>query len=246
MLKGKSAIITGGVRGIGKAIATEFCKNGADVVISYRSNEEAAKQTALELEQYGTRVITVKGDIADPKHGEELAKTAKEAFGKIDILVNNAGITKDGLLMRMSVEDFTSVIDTNLNGTFYCTKAVTPVMIKQKSGTIINLSSIVGVKGNPGQVNYSASKAGIIGLTMSAAKELGRRNITVNAIAPGFIDTEMTSVMTEEQRAKMLDAISLGRLGKPEDIARTAVFLASDGGAYITGQVITVDGGMSI
>lgn len=246
MLKGKSAIITGGVRGIGKAIAVEFCKNGADVVISYRSNEEAAKQAAKELEQYGTKVITVKGDITDPSHGEELAKITKDTFGKIDILVNNAGITKDGLMMRMSAEDFKSVIDTNLNGTFYCTKAVTPIMIKQKSGTIINLSSIVGVKGNPGQVNYSASKAGIIGLTMSAAKELGRRNIRVNAIAPGFIDTEMTKVLTEEQKSKMLEAISLGRLGKPEDIAKTAVFLASDGGEYITGQVITVDGGMSI
>jgi len=246
MLKGKSAIITGGVRGIGKAIAVEFCKNGADVVLSYRSNEDAAKQAAIELEQYGTKVITVKGDITDPKHGEELAKITKDAFGKIDILVNNAGITKDGLMMRMSAEDFKSVIDTNLNGTFYCTKAVTPIMIKQKSGTIINLSSIVGVKGNPGQVNYSASKAGIIGLTMSAAKELGRRNIRVNAIAPGFIDTEMTKILTEEQKSKMLDAISLGRLGKPEDIAKTAVFLASDGGGYITGQVITVDGGMSI
>lgn len=246
MLKGKSAIITGGVRGIGKAIAVEFCKNGADVVISYRSNEDAAKQAAMDLEQYGTKVITVKGDIIDPKHGEELAKITKDAFGKIDILVNNAGITKDGLIMRMSAEDFKSVIDTNLNGTFYCTKAVTPIMIKQKSGTIINLSSIVGVKGNPGQVNYSASKAGIIGLTMSAAKELGRRNIRVNAIAPGFIDTEMTKVLTEEQKTKMLEAISLGRLGKPEDIAKTAVFLASDGGEYITGQVITVDGGMSI
>lgn len=246
MLKGKSAIITGGVRGIGKAIAAEFCKNGADVVISYRSNEEAAKQTALELEQYGTKVITVKGNVADPNHAEELVKIAKENFGRIDILVNNAGITKDMLMMRMSPEDFTSVIETNLNGTFFCTKAVTPVMVKQKAGTIINLSSVVGVKGNPGQVNYAASKAGIIGLTLSAAKELGRRNITVNAIAPGFIDTEMTEVLTEEQRGKMLEAVSLGRLGKPEDIAKTAVFLASEGGAYITGQVIGVDGGISI
>jgi len=246
MLKGKSAIITGGVRGIGKAIAVEFCKNGADVVISYRSNDEAAQEAVRDLEQYGTKVIAVKGDISDPKHGEELAKITKDNFGKIDILVNNAGITKDGLMMKMSADDFKSVIDTNLNGTFYCTKAVTAVMIKQKSGTVINLSSIVGIKGNPGQINYSASKAGIIGLTMSAAKELGRRNIRINAIAPGFIDTEMTNVMTEEQKSKMLEAISLGRLGKPEDIAKTAVFLASDGGAYITGQVITVDGGMSI
>jgi len=246
MLKGKSAIITGGVRGIGKAIAAEFCKNGADVVISYRSNDEAAGLAVLELEQYGTKVISVKGDIADPAHGEELVKTAKEAFGKVDILVNNAGITKDGLLMKMTAEDFNKVIDTNLNGTFYCTRAVTPVMVKQRGGTIINISSVVGVKGNPGQVNYAASKAGIIGLTLAAAKELGRRNITVNAIAPGFIDTEMTEILTEEQKAKMLDVISLGRLGKPEDVGKTAVFLASAGGAYITGQVIGVDGGISI
>lgn len=246
MLKGKNAIITGGVRGIGKAIAEEFCKNGANVVISYRSNEDAAKKAVADLEQYGTKVITVKGDIADPNHAEELVKITKENFGTVDILVNNAGITKDMLLMKMSPEDFTSVIDTNLNGTFYCTKAVTPVMVKQKSGRIINLSSVVGVKGNPGQVNYSASKAGIIGLTLSAAKELGRRNITVNAIAPGFIDTEMTEVLTDAQKAKMLEVVSLGRLGKPEDVARTAVFLASESGAYITGQVIGVDGGISI
>ena len=246
MLKGKSAIITGGVRGIGKAIAEEFCKNGANVVISYRSNEEAAKKTLEELLQYGTKVIAIKGDVADPAHGEELAKAAKESFGKIDILVNNAGITKDTLMMKMTPEDFKSVIDTNLNGTFYCTKAVTPIMVKQKSGTIINLSSVVGVKGNPGQVNYSASKAGIIGLTLSAAKELGRRNITVNAIAPGFIDTEMTDVLTDTQKSKMLEVVSLGRLGKPEDVAKTALFLASDGGGYITGQVIGVDGGISI
>ena len=246
MLKGKSAIITGGVRGIGRAIAEEFCKNGADVVIGFRSNQEAAEKTARELKAYGTRVLVVQGDVADPAYGEKLAATAKEAFGKVDILVNNAGITRDMLMMKMSPEDFKTVIDTNLNGTFYCTKAVTPLMIKQKSGTIINLSSVVGVKGNPGQVNYAASKAGIIGLTLSAAKELGRRNITVNAIAPGFIDTEMTEVLTEEQKKRMLEAVSLGRLGKPEDIAKTAVFLASEGGAYITGQVLSVDGGISL
>lgn len=246
MLKGKSAIITGGVRGIGRAIAEEFCKNGADVVIGFRSNQEAAEKTARELESYGTRVLVVQGDVADPAYGEKLASIAKEAFGKVDILVNNAGITRDMLMMKMSPEDFKTVVDTNLNGTFYCTKAVTPVMIKQKSGTIINLSSVVGVKGNPGQVNYAASKAGIIGLTLSAAKELGRRNITVNAIAPGFIDTEMTEVLTEEQKKRMLEAVSLGRLGKPEDIAKTALFLASEGGAYITGQVIGVDGGISL
>ncbi len=246
MLKGKSAIITGGVRGIGRAIAEEFCKNGADVLIGFRSNREAAEKAADQLSSYGTRVLTLQGDVADPACGEQLAAAAMEAFGRIDILVNNAGITRDMLLMKMGPEDFQTVIDTNLNGAFYCIRAVTPVMIKQRSGVIINLSSVVGVRGNPGQANYAASKAGMIGLTLSAAKELGRRNITVNAIAPGFIDTEMTEVLTEEQKKRMLEAVSLGRLGKPEDVAGVAAFLASPKGAYITGQVISVDGGIHL
>lgn len=246
MLKGKSAIITGGVRGIGKAIAAEFCKNGANVLLCYRSSDEKAQQTAQELAQYGTKVELLKGDAADPQTAKDAAAKAKEAFGSVDILVNNAGITRDKLIMRMSDTDFTDVIDANLNGSFYFLSAAAKIMIKQRSGRIINLSSVAGVKGNPGQINYSASKAGIMGMTMSAAKELGRRGITVNAIAPGFIDTDMTAVMTDDQKAKIADSISMGRTGKPEDIAKTALFLASDGASYITGQTICVDGGLTM
>lgn len=246
MLKGKAAIITGGVRGIGKAIAREFCENGADVLLCYRSNDEQARKTAEELAGFGTRIELLKGDVADPETAKAAVAKAKECFGRVDILVNNAGITRDKLLMRMSDTDFTDVISTNLNGSFYFLSAAAKVMIKQKSGRIINLSSVAGVKGNPGQVNYSASKAGVVGMTMSAAKELGRRGITVNAIAPGFIDTDMTAVMTDDQKAKAAEAISLGRTGKPEDVAKTALFLASDGASYITGQTICVDGGLNM
>ncbi len=246
MLKGKSAIITGGVRGIGKAIAEEFCKNGANVLLCYRSNDEAAEKAAAELSQYGTKVEILKGDVAEPKFAKEAVAKAKESFEKVDILVNNAGITRDKLLMRMTEEDFDSVVDTNLKGSFYFLKAASSVMVKQKVGSIINLSSIVGVKGNPGQVNYCASKAGVIGMTMSAAKELGRRNVRVNAIAPGFINTDMTGVLTDEQKSKMNEVISLGRMGQPEDIAKVALFLASDMSQYVTAQTICVDGGMSI
>ena len=246
MLQGKSAIITGGVRGIGKAIAAEFCKNGADVLLCYRSNDEQAQNTVSELSEYGTRVELLKGDVADPQTAKEAIAKAKDLFGKIDILVNNAGITRDKLLMRMSAEDFTDVISANLNGSFYFLSEASKVMVKQRSGRIINLSSVAGVKGNPAQVNYSSSKAGVIGMTMSAAKELGRRGITVNAIAPGFIDTDMTAVMTDDQKAKIAEAISLGRAGKPEDIAKTALFLASDSASYITGQTICVDGGLTM
>lgn len=246
MLKGKSAIITGGVRGIGKAVAEEFCRQGADVLLCYRSNEEAAKNTAEELRQYGTKVELIKGDVSDPAHADEAVKYAQTAFGRVDILVNNAGITNDKLMMRMSADDFDAVIRANLNGSFYFLKAASAVMIKQKGGRIINLSSIVGVRGNAGQVNYSASKAGIIGMTMSAAKELGKRGITVNAVAPGFIETDMTHVLTEEQKKAMTGAISLGRVGSASDVANAVVFLASDQAAYITGQILGVDGGMSI
>jgi 3-oxoacyl-[acyl-carrier protein] reductase len=246
MLKGKSAVITGGVRGIGKAIAEEFCRQGADVLLCYRSNDEAAKKTAEELAKYGTKVELAKGDVSDPAHAEEAVKLAKELFGKIDILVNNAGITKDKLMMRMTPTDFDEVIKANLSGSFYFLNTAASVMIKQKYGRIINISSIVGVRGNAGQVNYSASKAGIIGMTLSAAKELGRRGITVNAVAPGFIETDMTDLLTEDQKKGMLDAISLGRTGKASDVADAVAFLASDKASYITGQVIGVDGGMSI
>jgi len=246
MLKGKSAVITGGVRGIGKAIAEEFCRQGADVLLCYRSNEEAAQKTAEELKQYGTRVELIKGDVSDPNHAVEAAKRAKDLFGKIDILVNNAGITKDKLLMRMTPSDFDEVVKANLNGSFYFLQAISPIMIKQKGGRIINISSVVGVRGNAGQVNYSASKAGIIGMTMSAAKELGRRGITVNAVAPGYIETDMTEIMTDDQKKAMMDIISLGRAGKVSDVANAVAFLASDQSVYITGQVLTVDGGMAM
>ena len=246
MLKGKSAVITGGVRGIGRAIAEEFCKQGADVLLCYRSNDEAAKKTVEELKQYGTRVELIKGDVSDPDHASEAAKLAKELFGKIDILVNNAGITNDKLMMRMTASDFDDVIKANLSGSFYFLNAVAPLMIKQKSGRIINISSIVGVRGNAGQVNYSASKAGLIGMTLSAAKELGKRGITVNAVAPGYIETDMTEILTEDQKKAMLDVISLGRAGKASDVANAVAFLASDRAAYITGQILGVDGGMAM
>ncbi|HVI42158.1 MAG TPA: 3-oxoacyl-[acyl-carrier-protein] reductase [Anaerovoracaceae bacterium] len=246
MLKGKSAVITGGVRGIGKAIAEEFCRQGADVLLCYRSNEEAAQKTVEELKQYGTRVELIKGDVSDPHHAEEAAKKAKDLFGKIDILVNNAGITKDKLLMKMSPSDFDEVVQANLNGSFYFLQAISPIMIKQRGGRIINISSIVGVRGSAGQINYSASKAGIIGMTFSAAKELGRRGITVNAVAPGFIETDMTGILTEDQKKTMMNVISLGRAGKASDVANAVAFLASGQASYITGQVIGVDGGMAI
>ena len=246
MLNGKSAVITGGVRGIGKAVAEEFCRQGANVLLCYRSNEDAARQTAEELKQYGTKVELIKGDVSDPAHADTAAKFAMDAFGKIDILVNNAGITKDKLMMRMTPSDFDEVIQANLNGSFYFMKAIAAYMIKQRGGRIVNLSSIVGIRGNAGQINYSASKAGIIGMTLSAAKELGRRGITVNAVAPGFIETDMTGVLTEDQKKGMADTISLGRMGKASEVANAVAFLASDQAAYITGQVIGVDGGMSI
>jgi len=246
MLKGKNAIITGGARGIGKAIAEEFCKNGANVMLCYRSGSAAASEAALELSAYGTRAELLSGDVSDPGFAVAAAKKAAELFGGIDILVNNAGVTNDKLLVRMTDDDFKDVIDTNLNGAFYMLREVSRIMIKQRYGRIINMSSVVGVKGNPGQINYCASKAGVIGMTLSAAKELGRRGITVNAIAPGFIDTDMTSVLTDEQKNKMLEVISAGRIGTPKDVAGAALFLASDLASYITGQVICVDGGMSI
>jgi len=244
MLTGKSAVITGGAQGIGKAIGLEFCKNGADVLLCDRCDEAQGLQAAEELSQYGTKAEFLQGDVTDPETAERAVAKAKEAFGKIDILVNNAGITRDKLVMRMADKDFTDVININLNGAFYFLSAAAKVMIKQKSGAVISLASIAGVKGNPGQVNYSASKAGIIGMTLSAAKELGRRGIRVNAIAPGMIDTDMTAVLTDDQKAKAAENISLGRIGKPEDVAKTALFLASEDSAYITGQVIGVDGGL--
>ncbi len=246
MLKGKNAVITGGVRGIGLAIAETFCANGANVMLCYRGNDEAAEKAKEILSQYGRKVILMKGDVADYEFAQEtMAKTVEE-FGSVDILVNNAGITRDKLMLKMTSEDFDAVVDTNLKGAFYFLKEASKVMLKQRQGSIINLSSIVGVRGNAGQVNYSASKAGMLGMTMSAAKELGKRNVRVNAIAPGFVETEMTDVLSEEQKKAMTEVIALGRPAKPQDIANAALFLAGDMSAYITGQTISVDGGMSI
>ena len=246
LLEGKSAIITGGVRGIGRGIAEAFCKEGANVVLVYRSNDEAAEATRAALAAYGTGVELVKGDVASMETAKEAVARCKETFGSVDILVNNAGITKDKLLLKMSDEDFGQVVDINLKGSFNFLQAAGSVMMKQRHGAIINMASISGVMGNPGQVNYSASKAGVIGMTKAAAKELGRRHIRVNAIAPGFIETDMTAALTDDQKEAAAKNICLGRLGQPEDSANCAVFLASDMSDYITGQVIGVDGGLII
>ena len=244
MLKGKCAVITGASRGIGKCIATKFAKEGANVVINYRNNEEEALKVKQELEDLGSQVLVVKADVSELEQAENLIKEAKKEFGRVDILVNNAGITKDNLIIRMKEEDFDSVINVNLKGVFNCLKAITPVMVKQKEGKIINLSSVVGLVGNSGQVNYAASKAGVIGMTKSLAKEIGSRGITVNAVAPGFIETDMTDVLGDKFKEEAKKSIPLKRLGKAEDVAEVVAFLASDSANYITGQVIQVDGGM--
>lgn len=240
MLKGKTAIVTGGAKGIGKAIAVAFAKKGCNIVLNYRSN--VSDETIKEIEDCGVRCLPIQGDVSDFSFAADMMKQVKKEFGTIDILVNNAGITKDMLLMRMSEEQFDSVINTNLKGTFNMIRHASSVMLKQKSGAIINMASVVGVTGNAGQANYAASKAGIIGLTKSTAKELGQRGITCNAIAPGFVETDMTAVLKDEQKEMMLDAIPLKRYGQVEDIAQAAVFLAE--ATYITGQVLNVDGGM--
>jgi 3-oxoacyl-[acyl-carrier protein] reductase len=248
MLKNKKAIITGGTRGIGRATALRFVREGADVLLTYAGNDEAAERTKLDAEaaaaESGAKVFIMKGDVSSESFASETVAFAKENLGTIDILVNNAGITRDGLLLRMKGADFDEVIRTNLNGAFYMLKAVAPVMTKNRKGRVINISSVAGVRGNAGQVNYSSSKAGVIGLTLSAAKELGSRGITVNAVAPGFIETDMTSVLTDEQKEKAYAQISLGRPGSPQEVAALIAFLASDDAAYITGQVIGIDGGI--
>ncbi|MCC8360283.1 3-oxoacyl-[acyl-carrier-protein] reductase [Salinimicrobium sediminilitoris] len=244
LLEGKNAIITGASRGIGKGIAEVFAKHGANVAFTYSSSAEAANQLEKELQELGIKAKGYKSDAADFKQAEELIKNVQQDFGSIDILVNNAGITKDNLLMRMSEEDFDKVIEVNLKSVFNMTKAVQRTMLKQRHGSIINMSSVVGVKGNAGQANYAASKAGMIGFSKSMALELGSRNIRTNVIAPGFIETEMTGKLDEKVVEGWREAIPLKRGGTPEDIANTCVFLASDLSAYITGQVINVDGGM--
>ena len=244
MLKGKCAFVTGASRGIGKAIALKLASLGANLVLNYRSSEAEALEVEKEIKDMGVDAISVKGDISKIEDVENLVSAAKEKFGAVDIMVNNAGITKDTLILRMKEEDFDKVIDVNLKGVFNCLKTITPVMVRQKHGKIINLSSVVGISGNAGQVNYAASKAGVIGMTKSLAKELGSRGINVNAVAPGFIETDMTEVLGDKYKEEMKKNIPLKKLGKPEDVAEVVAFLASESSDYVTGQVIHVDGGM--
>ena len=239
-------LVTGGSRGIGRAIALKYAKNGYNVVLNYISENTDIEGLTKEFEAYGIEVLFVKADISKANEVEELVKQATQKFGRIDVLVNNAGITKDNLLMRMKESDFDAVIDVNLKGTWNCMKHAAKFMMKQRYGRIISMSSVVGVMGNAGQVNYSASKAGIIGMTMSLAREVGSRGITVNAIAPGFIQTAMTDVLPDEIKENMAKQIPLGTFGQVSDIANTVVFLASDDARYITGQTIHVDGGMAM
>lgn len=244
MLKGRCAIVTGSSRGIGKAIAKKLASEGVNIVLNYRSSEEEAIKVENELKEFGVEVLRIKADISKFEEVEKLIKAAKEKFNKIDIMVNNAGVTIDNLLVRMKEEDFDNVINVNLKGVFNCLKAITPVMLRQRGGAIINISSVVGLTGNAGQVNYAASKAGVIGMTKSLAKELGSRGITVNAVAPGFIETDMTHDLNEEYRKKIQQEIPLKRFGTADDVADVVSFLAGDDAKYITGQVIHVDGGM--
>lgn len=244
MLTGKNALVTGSSRGIGRAIALELGRLGANVAVNYAGNEQKAQEVVEELAKLGVKSFKIQANVADETDVKQMVKETVDTFGSLEILVNNAGITRDNLLMRMKVDEFDDVIATNLKGAFLCTKAVTRQMMRQRYGKIINIASIVGVSGNPGQANYVAAKAGLIGLTKSTAKELATRNILVNAVAPGFITTDMTDDLTEEQKEAIFKTIPLERLGEPEDIANVVAFLASDNAKYITGQTIHVDGGM--
>ena len=243
---GKTAVVTGGSRGIGRAVCLELARGGANVVLCYAGNEAAANDTIAACEALGAKALAVRCDVAEAGEVKALMDAAVKTFGRIDILVNNAGITRDGLLMMMKDEDFDAVINANLKGTFLCMKAVSRLMMRQRYGRIVNLSSVVGLRGNAGQVNYAASKAGVVGMTKSLAKELASRGVTVNAVAPGFIETDMTAAMTDAAKAATLASIPMQKLGAPEDVARAVAFLASDEAAYITGQVLAVDGGMAM
>jgi 3-oxoacyl-[acyl-carrier protein] reductase len=240
------ALVTGASRGIGRSAVLKLAGAGAKVIINYQGNEEAAQETLRLVNEIGGSGKLIKADVTNSEQVDALIKNTMDSYGRIDILVNNAGITRDGLLMRMKDEDWEKVINTNLTGVFNCTRAVVRPMMKQRSGKIINISSVVGINGNTGQVNYSAAKAGIIGLTKSTAKELASRGIMVNAIAPGFIRTDMTDKLTEDAKTEIASRIPLGRLGNPDDIANLITFLAGPYSDYITGQVIAVDGGMSM
>lgn len=244
LLDGKVALVTGGSRGIGRAIAVALAREGAKVAINFAGNEKAAEETKALVEQAGSEAILLKADVSDKDADAALIDTVIKTYGKIDILVNNAGITRDSLMLRMKEDDFDAVIDTNLRSVFYLTKAAAKSMMKKRTGRIINMSSVVGLTGNAGQVNYAAAKAGVLGITKSAAKELASRGITVNAVAPGFIETDMTDVLSDTVKESLLHEIPLERMGEPKDVANAVLFLASDQSAYITGQVIHVDGGL--
>lgn len=242
----QTAIVTGGSRGIGRAVAMRLAKDGMNLVINYRGNSAAAEETERMCRELGAEVLLVQGDVSRAEDCEKLAAQAKEAFGRVDVLVNNAGITRDGLLARMTEEDFRAVLDVNLVGPWNMMKAVNRIMMKQRYGRIVNLSSVTGLMGNMGQTNYAAAKAGILGMTKSYAREVASRGITVNAVAPGFIDTDMTEAMPEGAKDKIITGIPMGRTGKPEDVAEAVAFLASEQAGYITGEVLRVDGGMAM
>lgn len=244
MLEKKTALVTGAGKGIGRAIALALAKMGVLVIVNYRGSKEQAEETVQKIREMGQEAEAYPCDVSDFQAVETMMKTIVSKYGRLDILVNNAGITKDGLILKMSEEDFDKVVDTNLKGTFHTIRHASRQMIRQRSGRIINISSVSGVMGNPGQANYAAAKAGIIGLTKTMAKELGSRGITVNAIAPGFIETDMTAVLSESVQQNIQAQIHLGHFGKPEDVAAAAAFLASEEAGYITGQVLCVDGGM--
>lgn len=243
-LAGKVALVTGASRGIGRAVALQLAKSGAKIAVNYAGNQAAAEEVKQLIEENGGEAILVQADISSSESVDAMVSAVMEAFGRIDILVNNAGITRDTLLMRMKEADWNAVIQTNLTGVFYVTKAVSKIMMKQRSGRIVNMSSVVGLMGNAGQANYAAAKAGVIGFTKSMAKELAARNITVNAIAPGFIATDMTAVLSDKVKEDLATKIPLGRLGAADDIANAVLFLVSDSASYITGQTLNVDGGM--
>lgn len=245
-LKGKTVLITGGSRGIGRAIALAFAEEGTNVIINYTSDEENAKDVIKEIEKFGVKGLAVRANISKAEEVNSMFDKIKEDFDMIDILINNAGITRDSLFIGMKEKDWDEVIEVNLKGMFLCTKAVIRKMLRQKYGRIVNISSVVGVIGNPGQANYCASKAGVIGLTKSLAREVASRNITVNAIAPGFIKTDMTDALPEDIKESVMGTIPMGRYGNPEDIANIAVFLSSGKAGYITGQIIHIDGGMAM
>lgn len=244
MLRGKTALVTGASRGIGRDIALTLAEAGADVAVNYAGSEAKAEEVVDKIKAMGRRAFAVQANVASYKDVEAMVKQVTETFGRLDILVNNAGITRDNLLMRMKESEWDEVIETNLKGVFNGIKAVSRPMMKQRSGRIINLASVVGVAGNAGQANYTAAKAGVIGLTKTAAKELASRGITVNAVAPGFIETDMTAKLGDEIQKKLIEQIPLGKLGQPQDVARVVRFLASDDAAYMTGQTLHVDGGM--